>query len=623
MSSPSVQSPFIPLQIPRRSPRQQMRQRNIAPKKVYGKRKTNVPRAVFAEEINGANIPKGERDEVTRLTKEVEKKLTVVDTSKPEAKEGRVSQRKCEDKHVEEGEKPMAEPPATERKEMDEVVGKLVEIRISNRKPEGYSSGSEISIESPPKVKAKPEKPKNKRASRVSTGCIQDMKTNTYVRPILDEVMSATRSVQKFNSWATYAGDKFDVEKIAEGSYGEVYQLHLREEAIPKGSISKSRLARLRAYGDGVFKIVPIRAQSGVGSKKFTTVGEIVAEVQMLKLLDEVPGFARFREVHVVQGRFPPKYQAAWWKYRDTKDDCLNPDPAKKASYPDTQLWAILEMNNAGCELEKFPWSSTFQIYDIFWGVAMALARAEELAGFEHRDLHLGNVCVRSIRPDGHMHRPVNFTEEDLKQTTGFGLSGLETTLIDYSLSRAELISAENPEWTNIAASDLDKKKIFDAVGRDEDEKLLRNTYRYMRAQLYKGDPLDPDQSPTIPGQWELYSPRTNLIWLLFLLKTLLKNRKPENSHHAVRQPLTDRTANKIVENQESGKRKDPSVKECKVQAPAVADLQNKLLDRLHVVRNLLNLEGMEESMCCAGDLVAFAIDSQWLEENDFLCEGD
>src|SRR5690606_40435889 len=66
------------------------------------------------------------------------------------------------------------------------------------------------------------------------------------------------------------------VEKIAEGSYGEVYQLHLREDAIPKGSISKSRLAKLRAYGDGVFKVVPIRAQSGVGSKKFTTVGEIV-----------------------------------------------------------------------------------------------------------------------------------------------------------------------------------------------------------------------------------------------------------------------------------------------------------------------------------------------------------
>ena len=76
------------------------------------------------------------------------------------------------------------------------------------------------------------------------------------------------------------------------------------------------------------------------------------------------------------------------------------------------------------------------------------------------------------------MHAPVQITKDESKQTTGFGLSGLEATLIDYSLSRAELVSGENPEWTEVAASDLDKKGIFDAVGRDEDEKLLRDTYR-------------------------------------------------------------------------------------------------------------------------------------------------
>lgn len=76
------------------------------------------------------------------------------------------------------------------------------------------------------------------------------------------------------------------------------------------------------------------------------------------------------------------------------------------------------------------------------------------------------------------MHVPMQITEDGLEQTTGFGISGLETTLIDYSLSRAELASSENPEWTEVAASDLDKKEIFDAIGRDEDEKLLRDTYR-------------------------------------------------------------------------------------------------------------------------------------------------
>lgn len=63
----------------------------------------------------------------------------------------------------------------------------------------------------------------------------------------------------------------------------------------------------------------------------------------------------------------------------------------------------------------------------------------------------------------------------------GFGISGLETTIIDYSLSRAELrfnddgVAAESIE---IASSDLDSKQLFDAIGRDEDEILLRDTYR-------------------------------------------------------------------------------------------------------------------------------------------------
>jgi serine/threonine-protein kinase haspin len=63
--------------------------------------------------------------------------------------------------------------------------------------------------------------------------------------------------------------------------------------------------------------------------------------------------------------------------------------------------------------------------------------------------------------------------------TSGFGLSTLETTIIDYSLSRAELrAGGDSDQVVDIASSDLDKKQIFDAIGRDEDEILLRDTYR-------------------------------------------------------------------------------------------------------------------------------------------------
>lgn len=50
------------------------------------------------------------------------------------------------------------------------------------------------------------------------------------------------------------------------------------------------------------------------------------------------------------------------------------------------------------------------------------------------------------------------------------------------------------------------------------------------------------------------------------------------------------------------------------------ASLLKKVLeDRMVSVRELLDLEHGSEDMCCAADLVAFAIDEGWLEERDFF----
>lgn len=477
---------------------------------------------------------------------------------------------------------------------------------------------------------------KPKPASRHSSGCVHDERATAYIQPILNEALSpvSSRGIQKFSSWASRAGDMFEVVKIAEGSYGEVYKLRFRPE-LCKQTFSKSKLARLQSYGEGVFKIVPLRAQRGPGSKKFTSIEEIVSEVKMLKYLDPIPGFARFREIHVVQGRFPESFQNAWVHYKQTRpaDDCLNPNPASKKAYPDGQLWAILEMDDAGCELEKFSWGSVFQIYDIFWGVAMALARAEEYAMFEHRDLHLGNVCIRTTRSDGSMAPPMDLEIASRAYSSGFGLSRLETTIIDYSLSRADL--RVDDDTVEIAYSDLDKKDIFGAIGRDEDEILLRNTYRYMRAGVYKGKPLDTEPTPDIPGIWAEYSPRTNLIWLLFLLKNLLKNRQPEQSlrqsppsqRQTPRKPLAPCSPNPRQASHKHPKEggnphaAEKSIRPTGINSEALlqVSLFKKVLEeRLVSVLELLDLEHGHEEMCCAADLVAYAIDEGWLDEKDF-----
>lgn len=398
-------SPVPALKAPKRSPRRQPT-RTGASKKVYGKRKVDAPRAVLdhgspfrptttieakaVKEVKAVNTWLDDVREKLAAVKIEESSVQERGADNAEKEKGKEKEKQKEEESaagdsLREEEKPIVHvtPTSTPTKEtnhetLQEVkIPTTVESDAAIKQPE---EGSTKSTESERRRTRKQKKP----APRLSSGCVQDEKTNAYARPILDESMSpvASQGVQKFSSWAARAGNMFEVVKIAEGSYGEVYKLRLWEE-VCRGEISKSKLAKLRAYGDGVFKIVPLRAQSGPGSKKFTSVEEIVAEVKLLKLLDPIPGFARFREVHVVQGRFPESFQAAWMKYKRTKDDCLNPNPANKKAYPDSQLWAILEMDDAGCELEKFSWSSIFQVYDIFWGVAMALAKAEEYAMFE------------------------------------------------------------------------------------------------------------------------------------------------------------------------------------------------------------------------------------------------
>lgn len=461
--------------------------RTVQQKRVYGKRKTNAPRAVLehgsplkSTSIESLVTEKTEiEDIVQRIEVQVARfKLTDEPIQQEEPHSAESTTTASPARTVS---KPSTETPASikSRPASEQPPLRTPQHRTSIKSPlKQYSSEKRLSF-TPRPPRAKPSQ-KPKPIQRLSSGCVEDGRTNQYVQRILDEAASqiASRGVQKFSSWAARSECAFDPVKIAEGSYGEVYKLRLKEE-LCKRNMSKSRLANLRDYGEGVFKIVPLRAQKGLGSKKFTTIDEIVAEVKLLKLLDPIPGFARFREVHVVQGRFPPSFQRAWDSYKAEGKDCQNPNPANKRAYSEQQLWAILEMDDAGIELEQFKWSSVFQVYDIFWGVAMGLARAEEYALFEHRDLHLGNVCLRSNRVDGNMHMLAPVDVDRLSSTSGFGISSLETTIIDYSLSRAELrLTGEPDEKAEVASTDLDSKCLFDAVGRDENEALQRDTYR-------------------------------------------------------------------------------------------------------------------------------------------------
>jgi serine/threonine-protein kinase haspin len=409
MASVHPQSSLIETPLPRRKTSAPTTRTSSGKRKVYGKRKKDAPRAVFDQR---SPAKKTETDAIDDAVDCIEAKLANIQIN-----ERAVAENVREDDNQEStdtineththiaDETPTStqEPPTELSAEPASIQQPSAKSTLVNKKR--YQTMVEVRItpmiipqEQQGQVRENLKNSRNcldsckrgtrkcKSSRRASSDYVSNDKAASYVRSILKETMSpvAAQGIQKFDAWAARAGEMLEVVKLAEGSYGEVYKLRLREDICQK-EMSKSKLARLKACGDGVFKVVPLRAQSGPGSKKFTSIEEIVAEIKMLKYLDPIPGFARLREIHVVQGRFPGTFQKAWDHYKKTKDDCLNPNPSSKRAYPDSQIWAIIEMDDAGSELEKFSWSSIFQVYDIFWGVAMALARAEEYALFEVR----------------------------------------------------------------------------------------------------------------------------------------------------------------------------------------------------------------------------------------------
>lgn len=106
--------------------------------------------------------------------------------------------------------------------------------------------------------------------------------------------------------------------------------------------------------------------------------------------------------------------------------------------------------------------------WDVFWGVVLALGKGEDDVGFEHRDLHMGNICVSK--------RQWSLDEIDPRKNLGF--TGIETTLIDYTISRAEI----SPGTEDVAFLDLENDlSLFEG---DAAEEYQYEIYRYMRAAM-------------------------------------------------------------------------------------------------------------------------------------------
>ncbi|KNG48121.1 haspin protein kinase protein [Stemphylium lycopersici] len=448
---------------------------------------------------------------------------------------------------------------------------------------------------------------------------------SVYASPLL--ALSDRKKIISFQDWSDELEPHFEVSKIAEASFSEVYRLSstsstngVKEESVLKMVALKTPpkvplpcQVHGRAVRDLEGQIEKETAQREEEDQFKSQVDDVLSEVKLLQNLTHIPGFTVFRDLTLVQGRPSTSFNDAWkeWnKARPRGKKSEFPDPSKKTSYDENQLWAVVEMQDAGTDCEKMMeaggMASIWEVWDVFWGVAISVGKAEEACRFEHRDLHLGNICVRSSRTGGDVFKPS--VKDPLRRKMRF--TGLDTTVIDYTLSRAD-IKAEPPsrrmsnishissstaesndgadEDVDVAYLDLDKDPaIFEG---DASEEYQYEIYRYMRGVALFNNPLqfqppqmteaeedveeeeeeeeeekeeekegaqipatprrsprknthirfdaedEEQKSPTKPtpevpqeqqkqdmSLWSSFHPKTNLVWLHFLLHKLLNH---------------------------------------------------------------------------------------------------
>lgn len=322
-------------------------------------------------------------------------------------------------------------------------------------------------------------------------------KTLEHLKPLID--LKGIGEPKDINLWHSAWASLCNIDKIAEGSFGSVFRMS------DKQGLQSSTIG----------KLIPLKSKTGVGSRKAsnTAVSEAASEVQLLGMMSDVPGFVEFRVAEVLIGALPSALRDEYEAFKERQRGSGSEISAVDTWYPGNQAWLFIEMGNAGVELDcalsrnskpngLLQVSETGERFlavrrtrDIFWGVVCALAAGEEIHEFEHRDLHLSNICVTMGE----------WEERD----SGFGLipttENLTVTIIDYTLSRATL-----PTGAAIFNPMLDAG-IFRGQGD-----VQFDIYRHMR---------DLVTSHTYSNEkgWAAYIPMTNVLWLHLLLEMMMK----------------------------------------------------------------------------------------------------
>ncbi|XP_068634008.1 metacaspase-2 [Battus philenor] len=314
--------------------------------------------------------------------------------------------------------------------------------------------------------------------------------------------------------------------KIGEGVYGEVFLWRARDgrarvlKVIPIAGDIKVNGEPQKAYHEIISEIVIAMELSALRApiaeiEKRLDEGKDTDSFDLHTVENATDVFNEVLAVRCVRGRYPSRLLELWELY----DECKGSDNDNPAALPARQHYLVLELSNAGQDLESYCFSSAEQAYAIFLQLACALGAAEEALQFEHRDLHWGNVLVAPTE------RPfATFVVRG--RVVRVARRGVACSIIDYSLSR--LTHAGTVYHCDLAADDT----LFDAVGDHQFD-----VYRLMRDRL--------------GNEWKKYEPYTNVLWLDYVADKMITSLRYKRTNTKIHKHYLARLAaikNRILE---------------------------------------------------------------------------
>ncbi|XP_059313371.1 serine/threonine-protein kinase haspin homolog [Lycium ferocissimum] len=273
------------------------------------------------------------------------------------------------------------------------------------------------------------------------------------------------------------------ITKVGEGTYGEAFKV-----------------------GENVCKIVPFDGDFRVNGEIQKKSEELLEEVILSgtlnslrahegHLLNSCSTFIQTMDMRVCQGHYDASLLKAWEDW-DGKHGSENDHPKE---FPEKQCYVVFVQEHGGKDLESFVLLNFDEARSLLSQITLALAVSEAAYEFEHRDLHWGNILLSRKGLD-----TVQFSLEgrDIHVRT----YGLSVSIIDFTLSRIN--TGEDILFLDLSSD----PELFEGPKGDKQS----DTYRKMR---------------DVTGEfWEGSFPKTNVLWLQYLVDILLLKKTYERT---------------------------------------------------------------------------------------------